>query len=235
MHKTVDHDTRTPGQTAVYTLVGRNAGPATAYDVVISDDVPSSVEVIDLSSSKGDVVVRGQIVTAYPSVLAPGESVTVKITVRVRANAEGTVINTGTITTSTKDDPGNNSSSATFKIPSLSLTVQKLPRTNEMELSGLFSLPVWLPWSLVGGLLTMLGIVLRFRGGRQAAEQPASVVPAVSRLRSAIFRLPQPAPAGPPRLGPELPPPAPPAPLPPLTPLNRDDALSDAIEEGIED
>ena len=236
LHKTVDHDTRSTGQTAVYTLIGRNAGPATAYDVVITDDVPSSVEVIDLSSSKGDVVVHGQTVTAYPSVLAPGESVTVKITVRVRANAEsGTVINTGVITTSTPDDSGDNSSSATFTIPAIS-TVQRLPRTTETELPGLLALPAWLPWSLVGGLLTMLGIALRLRGNRQVADALANAAtPNTKPARLFAFRLPPSAPVGPPRLGPELLPSAPPAPLPPLTPLDRDDALRDAIEDGIGD
>jgi uncharacterized repeat protein (TIGR01451 family) len=233
LHKTVDHDTRAPGQTAVYTLVGRNAGPASAYDVVISDKVPDEVSVIDLSSSKGDVVVRGQTVTAYPSVLVPGEAVTVKITVRVRSNAgPGIVVNTGTISTSTHDDPTDNSSSATFTIPSVVLSVQRLPHTDEIDLPGLFTLPIWLPWALVAGLFVALGMVLRLRGGRQVVDAALETAAPNTRLASPFtFQLPSLAPAGPPHLGPPLPPPAPPAPLPPLAPLDRDDALRDAIDD----
>ncbi len=77
----------------------------------------------------------------------------------------------------------------------------------------------------------MLGIALRLRGGRQAVEQPLAAAPAVSRLRSAIFRLPPPAPVGRRAWGRSCRLPAPPTSLPPLTPLDREDALSDAIEE----
>lgn len=236
LHKIVGHDTRAPGQTAVYTLVGRNAGPASAYDVVISDKLPDSVEVIDLSSSKGDVALRGQTVTAYPAVLAAGEAVTVKITVRVRSNAgPGIVVNTGTISTSTHDDPADNSSSATFTIPSVALTVQRLPHTDETDVPGLFTLPIWLPWALVGGLLVALGALMRLRGGHRPSEPAGADMAASSASVAAVsvFRLPSLAPAGPARLGPPLPPPAPPAPLPPLAPLDRDDVLRDAIDDSL--
>jgi uncharacterized repeat protein (TIGR01451 family) len=240
LHKTVDQDTRTPGQTAVYTLVGRNTGAATAYDVVITDDVPAAVEVIDLSSSKGDVVVRGQTVTAYVSVLAPGESVMVKITVRVRANAAtGAVVNTGIITTSTKDDPGDNTSSATFMIPAIS-TVQRLPRTTETDLPGLFSLPAWLPWLLVGMLLVALGMALRLRGAtasRTALAAPMGAPAAAMAPRDERAPAAPVAPAwqhdvplapglsAPPAPRVSLPEARPPEPLPPIVELDRPGAL----------
>lgn len=154
------------GDTVEFVLIGHNAGPSTAFDVVIRDSVPSEVEITNITSSKGDIVAQGQNVTAYVSVLAPNESVSVRITGRVRDGTVGLVSNTGIISTTTPDpNPGNNTSTVTFTVPEpiIQLTIpERMPTTSDVPLVALLALPVWVPWVIVGILLLGLGLVLRF-------------------------------------------------------------------------
>ncbi len=108
--KTIDHEVCEPGSTDTYTLTARNTSATMARDVVITDTVPAGLEVINLHSTKGNVVVDGQNVSAFPVELAPGEEVSVTITVRVPMDLPaGPIVNWGTVTTSSHgDQPGNN-------------------------------------------------------------------------------------------------------------------------------
>jgi len=117
-----------PGDRFSYTLVVTNNGQGVARDVVISDDIPAALKVVDLRSSTGDIVVDGQRVTAYPRTLAPGETQTYTIVVQVAATATpGTVANTAIITTTTTgDDTGDNTSTTTVQIKR-PLTIQTIP------------------------------------------------------------------------------------------------------------
>jgi len=176
IHKGVSVGIARPGEAAVYSLEITNMGDAEAYDVIVSDRVSAMLEVIDLSSSKGDIVTDGQgQVMAYPAVLAPGEQAIYRITVRVRPNAAaGVVVNRADITTSTPgDDPHNNTSTIELLIeipptvvpptaapPASAPPVPPLlPPTSDPTAGGI----IWqlLPWALlalavvgVGGLLT---------------------------------------------------------------------------------
>jgi len=237
-----------PGETFVYTLVARNNGPHSAFDVVVRDDVPPQLAIIDLHSTKGDITVVGQTVTAYPGTLEPGETAEYRITVRVRADARpGALANTGVITTSTPGDtPANNTSTVTVTIQPAPRTLQtappQLPRTADTAEPMLLALISPLAWAgMVGGLLVLLGGVLSW-GLRGWTGRTRSVAAGLDRAhiapagpRAVPYQLPAAAPAGPLGLGPALAAFAPPAPLPPLTPLDRDDALRDAIADGSED
>jgi uncharacterized repeat protein (TIGR01451 family) len=231
-----------PGETFVYTLVARNSGPHSAFDVVVRDDVPLQLAIIDLASTKGDIIVEGQRVTAYPGTLEPGETAQYRITVRVRANARpGALANTGRITTSTPGDtPENNISTVTvtIRVPHqvIQTTPPQLPRTADTAEPMLLALISPLAWAgMVGGLLVLLGGVLIWglRGWtgrtRAGATVPASTQLAPANSRATPYQLPPAASAGPPRLGPALPAAQPAAPLPPLVPLDRDEALRDAL------
>ncbi len=125
--KSADPSTVKAGGTIVFSLVAKNTGSSTARDVVISDVVPAVFQVIDLQSSKGDVVIEGQSVTAYPSTLAPNETVIVTITANVRQDtAAGQHRNTALITTSTpNDNPGDNTSTVV-------ITVQPPPQKQQL-------------------------------------------------------------------------------------------------------
>lgn len=48
--------------------------------MTVSDQVPQQLEVIDLASTKGDIAVSGQTVTAYPRTLEAGETAEYRIT-----------------------------------------------------------------------------------------------------------------------------------------------------------
>lgn len=110
--------TALPGDRLSYTLVVTNHGQGTAHDVIVTDEVPPPLVVVDLASSKGDIVVEGRKVTAYPGTLAPGETQTYTIVVELPAQARpGALANTAVVTTTTiGDDPGDNTTTTTIEI-----------------------------------------------------------------------------------------------------------------------
>ena len=241
-----------PGGTLMYTLVARNIGAKAAFDVVVSDQIPQQLEVIDLASSKGDIAIEGQTVTAYPRTLEAGETAEYRITVRVRVStAPGEMANTGRITTSTTGDtPDNNTSTVTVEIrtPERNIqTVQEPPRlpytaeTPDVPAIAVLASISPITWvGMFGGLLMMLGGVISWglRGWlRRVPTQAGSDAVQMDREGSVspVFRVPAAGPVGPPRLGSGLPAAAPPAPLPPLVQLDRDNALRDAVRGNLED
>lgn len=241
-----------PGDTFAYSLVARNVGSKTAFDVIISDEVPQQLEVTDLSSTKGDISVQGQTVTVYPRTLEPGEAAEYRITVRVRPNAKpGQIANTGRITTTTADDtPGNNTSTVMVEIRTPERKIQtvrpppQLPETGvNTEVPAVAALATVSPvtWiGMFGGLLLMLGGVLSWGLRGWLRREPAktgrgTVQMASDGSISLAYRVPPTSPPGPPRLGAELPAATPPAPLPPLVQLDRGDALRDAVRGDLED
>lgn len=154
-----------PGDKFSYILVVTNSGQGSASDVVISDDIPSELKVIDLHSSKGDIVVDGQRVTAYPRTLAPGETQTYTIVVQLPAGAHaGTIANTAIITTtSIGDDPGDNTSTTTVtvKIPLAKQSAPpRLPITADPTAAER-SLPSYWPLLVLALGLCAFGIAAR--------------------------------------------------------------------------
>jgi uncharacterized repeat protein (TIGR01451 family) len=123
-----------PGDEFDYVLEGRNAGGSTAHDVVITDAMPAPLEILGVTSSKGDYDVQGQSVTVYPRTLEPGEAVRVVIRVRVRADAvAGEVRNLALIFTSTPGDPPPNRTDTPVWIdvpllPPATVTTQQAPQ-----------------------------------------------------------------------------------------------------------
>ncbi len=107
----------------VYTASVANNGPATATDVVVTDTLPTSLEVSSaycdvgacqspITTSLGSCTVSGQIVTCNLGTMAPGATATVNIPVQVLAS--GSIANTASVTaTQTDPNPANNSSTVT--------------------------------------------------------------------------------------------------------------------------
>lgn len=163
-----------PGQTVVFVLTAHNTGTEAAHDVVVMDVVPDAFSIVDLQSSKGDIVVVGQTVTAYPSALAPGEQVIINITTTVRPDAE--VVpqrNTAFITTSTPGDtPEDNTSTVTVQIavpvqtkaPPTAKTITsvpvQMPNTADPDVPTL--LMMWGPWIILAMFVLMFGVFVRF-------------------------------------------------------------------------
>lgn len=175
--KSVDRSTVKAGETVVFSLVAKNTSSSIAHDVVVSDVVPAVFQVTDLSSTKGDVVVDGQSVTAYPATLAPNETITILITAKVKPDAAaGQYRNTALITTSTaNDNPGDNTSTVTITIeqppvqkqapPAQKPPLQQqssppnLPRTADPDAPTF--LLVWGPWIMLALFLAMFGGMVR--------------------------------------------------------------------------
>jgi uncharacterized repeat protein (TIGR01451 family) len=168
--KSADQAAIKHGGRLVFTIEARNTGVTTARDVVVTDAVPDAFQVLDLASSKGDIVVEGQTVTAYPAMLAPGEAITIRITAQARADAPaGQHRNTALITTSTMgDDPGDNTSTAIVTIetrPTVKLTQPepappRLPRTADPDAPA-FML-IWGPWLMFAFVIVLFGVTARF-------------------------------------------------------------------------
>nr|WP_246344499.1 DUF11 domain-containing protein [Conexibacter arvalis] len=104
--KTASQNPAFPDQNLTYDLTVRNNGPDAAQNVVVSDSLPANVTYV--SSSEG-CIVSGATVTCGLASLAVGASHTFKVTVRVAASAEGTLVNTASVRSDTHDpDEGNN-------------------------------------------------------------------------------------------------------------------------------
>lgn len=73
-----------PGASVEFTIRVCNVGDATADNVVVSDALPSELEVVSASVSQGVVVVVGNGVRAEFGALVPGACATLTIVARVR-------------------------------------------------------------------------------------------------------------------------------------------------------
>lgn len=102
--------TVTAGQTLTYTLVYTNNGPSDAQEVAITDTLPVSVTLEGVVSSQfPDPSQSGRQVTWLTPTLAAGDWGSIVFTVTVGADADSTITNSVTITSSTLDlDPANN-------------------------------------------------------------------------------------------------------------------------------
>jgi uncharacterized repeat protein (TIGR01451 family) len=101
------------GSVLTYTLIYSNAGPSLAYNVAITDELPSGVRfegiVIESPPLSGPTR-TGQTLTWYTPTLAPGVPGTIVFTTSVTDRVTSLLTNTVIITTSTPDDkPGNDS------------------------------------------------------------------------------------------------------------------------------
>jgi len=88
-----------PGDLVTFNIQVCNEGDATAASVIVSDDLPSGLDMVSASASQGEVVVEGNGMRAELGALLPGECATVTIVAQVRADvAPGTVIrNVGSV------------------------------------------------------------------------------------------------------------------------------------------
>jgi len=142
------------GDEVTFTIKVTNRGDDTANDVVVTDPIPDYMDVIEATTTRGNVSSNGRTVIVNVGPVAPGEEVTIRIRVRINERAQAPIGRNGvSITTSSPgDDPGNNSSEVTFNIigeatptaeqptatPLPTVAPRQLPRTaagdNENEL-----------------------------------------------------------------------------------------------------
>jgi uncharacterized repeat protein (TIGR01451 family) len=106
------------GDEVIFTIRVTNNGPGTADDVVVTDPIPDYMDVIEATTTRGDVSSNGRTVIVTIGKVPAGDEVTIRIRVRVNERAappEGR--NSASVSTSSPgDDPSNNSADVTFAI-----------------------------------------------------------------------------------------------------------------------
>jgi large repetitive protein len=107
--KTSNETRVAPGSTVSYTIVASNAGPAIAYDVVVTDPLPSGATFVSVSSTQGTCTGTSTVVCTIGE-LAPNGNATITLTVRL---GPGVSVNTATISAANgESNPANNAASA---------------------------------------------------------------------------------------------------------------------------
>ncbi|HEY8022152.1 MAG TPA: DUF11 domain-containing protein [Thermoanaerobaculia bacterium] len=104
------------GNSFDYLLTITNNGPGTAHGVTVSDALPAQVTLLAAAPSQGSCS-GGPAVSCDLGDLAPGDTVTVDLT--VRGDTVGTFTNSATVTSATPDpDASNNQSSVDVTVDS---------------------------------------------------------------------------------------------------------------------
>jgi uncharacterized repeat protein (TIGR01451 family) len=75
-----------PGQEVTFTIEVTNRGRQAAVDVVVTDDVPEYLEIMEVTTTQGIVTVEGQRVTVEVGTVGPGYFVEIVIHTRVRSD-----------------------------------------------------------------------------------------------------------------------------------------------------
>ncbi len=108
----VDDGSPVVGEQVTYTLTVTNSGPNAAEGVDITDNLPTDVSFVSASDG-GTETAPGSGVVTWPTIASIPVSGSVAYTVLVTIDAEGTLTNTGSVTSTTSDpDAGNNTGTA---------------------------------------------------------------------------------------------------------------------------
>ena len=110
-----------------------------------------------MSASRGEVTMRGQSISIAIGLMEPGEQVTVRISARIKADTQSSMItnSVSVTTTSIGDDPSNNISSVPLTLIETVVLPAALPETGST--SGVIGVVI----ALLGLLFLLAGIVIR--------------------------------------------------------------------------
>ena len=133
-----------PGQEVTFTLEVTNQGQEAAVDVVVTDQVPEYLEMLEVTTTQGAVTVEGQTVTVQVGVVGPGFVVKIVIRTRVREDTPTPLEleNVAVLTAANAND--RITPPVVIRAPAL------LPVTGRL-------LPSWLVYALLGSGLVALG------------------------------------------------------------------------------
>jgi uncharacterized repeat protein (TIGR01451 family) len=115
--KTDSPDPVSEGGLLTYTILVENLGPGDATDVVLTDELDNQVEFVSFQTTQGNCDRQGRRITCELGQIDAGQSATV--TIRVRPQRDGTIVNTATVTSPQDVDPataGNNSDTETTTV-----------------------------------------------------------------------------------------------------------------------
>jgi len=124
LSKTVDTPFTLPGAEVTWTITTTNDTGNTIKNVVITDEVPDSLTIVDVTATKGDLTIDGQTVSLKFDNLFENETVTITLTTTVNDDVDlPFAINNPAVLTCDCDDDSN--AIATI------LSVLELPATGE--------------------------------------------------------------------------------------------------------
>lgn len=142
-----------PGAEITYTIRVINPTADSAFDMVIEDNMPDIIEILDASATAGELEIAGQNIQLSLLELEAGERVTLTINARVSDEDEvvEAIINEACVTSSSNPSP--NCAIMSF------LAVEILPNTGQISLYSLL-----MRWGLVLGFsfLMLMGIALLY-------------------------------------------------------------------------
>jgi uncharacterized repeat protein (TIGR01451 family) len=111
LQKSDSPDPVVPGGALTYTISVSNAGPDPAINTVVSDDLPTGVDLVSATASAGSCDSKGRKVTCNLGTVTTLVPVTATIAVTVKQNFKGTTItNTASVASDTTDPQANNNS-----------------------------------------------------------------------------------------------------------------------------
>lgn len=124
-----------------YTLTVINNGPSDASGVIITDNIPATLNIVSATSNDATVSTTGNTVTFTAATLASGATATATIVVSVADTTITTVANTATVTSvETDSNPNNNSSTANTTVtPVADLRITKTDSTDPVIAGGTMS------------------------------------------------------------------------------------------------
>ena len=142
-----------PGSDITYTIRVINPTSDSAFDMVIEDNMPDIIDILDASATAGEIEITGQNIQLSLAELEAGERVTLTINARVSDDEDAVeaIINEACVTSSS--NPAPNCAIMSF------LAVGVLPNTGQISLYGLF-----VRWGVVLGFsaLMLVGIALLY-------------------------------------------------------------------------
>jgi uncharacterized repeat protein (TIGR01451 family) len=83
--KSVDPAEAKPGEEVAFTLRVFNQGNIAAVDIVVTDDIPAYLEIIEVTTTQGEITIDGQRVTVNVGTVGPDYEVHIVIRTRVRS------------------------------------------------------------------------------------------------------------------------------------------------------
>lgn len=149
-----------------YTLAVSNVGPGNATGVVVRDNIPASTSFVSASATQGSCTFAAPTVTCHLNSIANGGSAS--ITLVVKANASGSIVNTASVNGGQTDPaPGNNSANATVTAIRRTATMSVQPALLSALSGSLLQLHLRFEARLVEGAAGVPGKPIEFVAGTQ--------------------------------------------------------------------